>query len=342
MVPVWTPQANVEQSAPVSQLSSSSAPWQPSETPRYQKLSSKASAFQPSLPAPKAKADNNGQVSDMVKAAKSLILERGQNITSVDVTQDAKGWSIVISPDRRIQVHMDRVLALAKEALLIAAEKSNNVYVLGYGDPENAFTAKPQGFEARLAVMAGMQTPCWRILKKGVCKHEGDCYKQHPTLQVPVEVFVETTQFAAPPQIVQYFKQEAANIMMMVVAMLTNAACGAGAQAITDEDGQGWRIEIYVRDEDMLVKDHILSLAQNALTEAAQQSKLVYIMGSGATPFHAKSLGFSTTLGEMQDKSKACWDVYMQGACWRQHSCRWQHPQCLMPVDVTLKALSPS
>lgn len=326
MVPVWTEQ-------PVAM------PWaQPAER---QKLSTKAASFTPSQQPPAASADKNGDVSSMIEAAKVLILERASgNIANVAVSQSATGWSIVVEPARRGAVTMEHMLSLAQNALLIAAEQSKNIYVLGYCSPDTAFATKPQGFEATLGVMNDTQTtPCWSLLKKGSCTRDRYCTKQHPALQVPVRVVVEMTQLGAPAQIAYQFKQEAAQILMMVTTMLASVA-SAASQSFTNEDGHGWRVEIYVREEDMCFEDYYLTIAKNALTEAAKQSRLVYIMGSGETPFVSKSLGFTTTLGEMADQTKACWDVYTQGVCWRESSCRWRHPQCLMPVNVVLKTTS--
>lgn len=336
MVPVWTEQPFTgPEAAQVWVQPAANIPG----TPRnYQKLSSKAASFQPSVPAPKADVDKNGQVAEMLESAKALMLKPGQRIASVDVAQGDTTWTVVVAPDRNSQHSMDLVLASVQDALFSAAEKSNNVYVLGYGSSETAFTTKPQGFEAHVGVMDGTQKACWYMLKNGNCRRK-ECSKQHPALSVPVEIIIEKTKLGAIPQVVQSFKQEAGNIMMMLATMLTSAACGAGAQAFT-ADGEAWRIEIYVRDEDMVLKDHFLTLAKNAFKEAAQHSNFVHIMGTGATPFVTKSNGFSATLGEMQDQSKACWDVYMQGACWREQSCRWRHPQCLMPVNVILKTLN--
>lgn len=330
-------------------------PWTSSDAPRYQKLSSKATAFQPSTqlssgavafrpsqqPMMKGTIEQNQEVGEMIKAAKAVILERGRNIGNVDVVQGAEGWSLVITPDRKSTAQVEGLLELAKDSLLIAAERSKNVYVMAYMVKEVAFTPKPQGFAAQLGLLKGECSygPCWRALKRADCGHTAHCYKEHPAIEVPVEVFVEMTYLNAAVPMVTHFKQEAANIMMMVTAMLTSAACGAGAQVITDEE-KGWSIEVYVRDEELYLKDHILTHAKNAFTEAVQHSKTVYILGSGAAPFITKSNGFTTTFALMSDRTQACWDIYMQGACWRQHSCRWQHPECIMPINVTLKTVS--
>lgn len=339
MVPVWTqpeqyqPQADWTQvqDCGYQKLSSKAVAFQPSTG-----LSAKAAAFKPGEQAPKVNTEHTVKVEEMMKEVK-VLLEKRKDILSADILQGATDWSLCIVPKGKGHASTEPMLAAAKDALLKAAETSRNVYVLGYAAPDTAFTAKPQGFEAQLGVMETMHTACWRVLKRGSCPKEW-CNQQHPILQMPVQVFVEVTQLDAATEVVSSFTQEVANMMMMVAAMLTSAACGAGVQSFNDEDGQGWRLEISVRAEDMCLTDHFLKLAQNALTEATQHAQSVFIIRSQAEPFVPKSSGFAVMLGEMTDQSQACWDVFMQG-CWRDQSCRWCHPQCLLPVNVVVKPL---
>merc|ERR1719446_970756 len=76
-------------------------------------------------------------------------------------------------------------------------------------------------------------------------------------------------------------------------------------------------------------------------------------MGYAAMPFISKSQGFIAVLGDMQDESRAwgfiavlgdmqdesraCWDFYTKGVCSRECVCRWEHPECLMPINVVIK-----
>jgi hypothetical protein len=230
-------------------------------------------------------------------------------------------------------------IMLAKRALFQATEESKNVFVIGYCAPDKAFTTKAQGFEAQLTVMEHPQQACWRMFKHASCSHGTSCPKEHPGLQVPVRVFVEAPHFqaAAPPQTIQHCKQEFATFMMTVTSMLASS-CGLAA-SLNSQGGDGWSIEIPLLAEYSSLQEHFLTRARDAFMEASQESKSVYVMGFGSTPFISKSNGFVTMLGDMADECQACWDVYTEGLCSRQCSCRWQHPQCLMPVSVEFKPL---
>jgi hypothetical protein len=320
----------------------------PLESSGRHKLSSKSAAFQPTgAVQPSASFDKDGQVFETLEAAKTLILDRSQkNIVKVDVVQRASGWGVVIEPDRRSRVSQQAMIQSALDSLMVAAEQSHNVYVKGYCSPTSAIVHKPRGFEATLAVMGSTtaQTqPCWALLKRGTCSQKQGCHKQHPALEVPVRIFIESIKLAAPSQTLYHFKQEAASILMMVVATLTQSftstSTAAGAQSFADEDGEGYRVEICIREDDMSMQDHFLSLAKNAITEIVKQASLVHIVGTGdsETPFVPKQNGFAVTFAEMMDPNQACWDTYNKGTCWRESCCRWQHPQCSLPVNVVLK-----
>lgn len=332
-MPPWVQVSHLDAS-PMSYVQ----PTSPLPEAQVHRLNSKALAFQPSPQLRQASEEDFGQVADMVHATKT-ILQNSRSVASVDVTQTFEGWSIVIAPQRKHQVSVDRAVAVAKDALLKAAQQSSNVYVLGYCAPHAAFEERPQGFEAQLGLMGSAEAACWRVFKRGSCHHGTDCCKEHPILQVPVHVYVEAAHFAAQEQVVCSFKEEVASFVMMVTSMLTGVAA---AQAFNDQDGQGWRVEVSLRAEDMCFKENFLTVVKNALMEAAQLSQNVYIMGTGAKPFISKSQGFTTMLGEMADRTQACWDLYMKGCCWRGDACRWRHPQCLMPVNVVLKQMEAS
>jgi len=281
--------------------------------------------------------DSHAQVAEMVEDVKT-ILARSPKIASADLAQSSDGWFLVVAPTKGNTVTGDHVLALAKRALHEAAEKSKSVYVLGYKNPEFAFTTKAQGFEAKLAVMGIIQRACLCTFKQGTCQQGWTCRKDHPVIQVPVRVFLDAAQFqvTATEPVIQYCKQEFANFLMMVIHMLANNS--GVAVTLHDEGGEGWSLEIPVIAEHSNFREHFLTLAQSAFLEASRQSKNIFVMGDGADPFIPTPNGFAAMLGEMTDQSQACWDVYKDGICSREGGCRWQHPQVLMPVRLVLKA----
>jgi len=331
-----TPQCATSEANEDPVLALAEAP--PSEATQPAKLSSKAAAFQPTQTEAKTSMDIDGQIAEMLDATVPLIAVHGRDnsIASVDVSQTECGWAISIAHNKKVGADsLETMLEAVKSALLCAAGQSKSVYVLGYGSLETAFEPKPQGFEAQLAITDSTKTSCHSYLKKGYCR-SGNCRHAHPEFQVPVQVFVELTRFDASEECVYYFKKEAAQILTLVAASVASL-CWTGARAFT-EDNDDWRIEIYVRDDDACLKEHFLNHAKKTLVDAIQQSSTVYLMGTAA-PFLTKSCGFVATLSEMVDRNQACWDVYMQGSCRRECSCRWLHPQCSLPVNVVLKKL---
>jgi len=331
-----------EPCAPVTYLSSGPQGYTWMQPPQIAPvaLSSKASAYepkqQPIQPLSQNDVDSHAGVAEMVEAAKQ-ILQRSPEIATADLTQSLDGWSLVVTPAKNSNAGGTHVLALAKRALFEAAEKSKSVYVLGYNSPAVAFATKAQGFESRLGVMASPHRACWRSFKQGSCHHGATCCKEHPILEVPVRVFLEAAQFqlTANEQVVKHCNQEFASFLMMIISWLTNTS--GLPVSLFDLGGEGWSIEIPILDEHSNLREHLLALARSAFTEASRKSKNVFLMGFGAKPFIPKPNGFVAMLGEMADSNWACWDVYKEGVCAREGACRWQHPQCLMPVSLVLK-----
>lgn len=317
-------------------------PWMQTPTDDWQpqkRLNAKATAFQPAQQTLPPEEDHLARVLESLQVLRN-ILEGQPEIASVDVSQSPNGASVVAVPTMEGRVDMDHVLMLAKRALFQATEESKNVFVIGYSSPDQALETKAQGFEAHLTVMEHPQKACWRMFKHGSCSHGTSCLKEHPGLQVPVRLFVEAPHFqaAALPKTIQHCKQEFATFMMTVTSMLASS-CGLAA-TLNSQSGDGWSIEIPLLAEYSNLQEHFLTRARDAFMAASHESKGVYVMGFGASPFISKSTGFVTMLGDMADQNYACWNVYTEGLCSRQCSCRWQHPQCLMPASVEFKLLA--
>lgn len=258
---------------------------------------------------------------------------------NVELSGDMDGWSIVLRPlgAGDCQLTEERLLRVAKEALLEASSQSRCIFLIGYCSPK-PFTMQPQGFAATLGAMESPTAACWHIFKKGFCRHGDDCNKKHPVCKVPVQVLLESVQFDSPStHLVRDFKQQVADLAMVVLATLKGSLHADTVEASKEKDDQGWKVEVVLKDSLMTHKEHMLSLAQEALFNATGTSKDVYILGYAAKPFVPKSHGFVTMLGNMRDEKKACWDLYAQGFCKRDCACCWEHPTCLTPVNVIVR-----
>jgi len=307
-------------------------------------LSSKAAAYeptqQPSQPLSQTDLDSHTAMAQMMEEVKQ-VLQRSPEIAIADLTQSLNGWFLVVAPAKNKGASGNQVLALTKRALLAAAEASKNVYVLGYEALNVAFATKAQGFESQLAVMGNAHRACWRTFKEGFCASGAACGKEHPILEVPVRVFLEAAQieYTAIEPVVRFINQNFANCLMTIISMLTSST--GVAVSLFNLGGEGWSIEIPVLFEHSNLREQLLSLAQSAFMEASQQSKNVVVMRFGGMPFIPKSNGFVCMFGDMSNPHQACWDVYRDGVCSRKGACGWQHPQCLVPVNVVLKQMEP-
>jgi len=210
---------------------------------------------------------------------------------------------------------------------------------MGYRSPK-AFSMRAQGFEATLGGMQSANLACWHVFKKGFCRHADACCKQHPTCQVPIHVLVEGVQLQAPKHFSGEFKALVADLAVTASRALGDNPIVESAEAFKDKDYQGWTIELTAKKDLAIDKEDVLSLAKNALLGAIGNSKVLYIIGCSAKPFMRKSRGFVTILGNMQDQSRACWNLYSKGACNSGCECCYVHPECMIPVNVVVKEMS--
>jgi len=245
-------------------------------------------------------------------------------------------WCLIVRP---VASSNADCIALAKEALLEAASKSKCIYLMGYSSPK-PFTMQPQGFQATLGAMENAKSACWHIFKKGFCRHGANCCKQHPACEMPVHVLVESACLNSCTRFIGAFKQEIAEIAMAVTATLQACDYTDTVETVKDDCTQGWTIEVMPKEELKPHKDYLLTLAKNTMFSATSRSKTAYIMGYGTKPFVSKANGFVAMLGDMQDESRTCWDFYSKGVCTRDCECRWEHPECLMPINVVIKERS--
>jgi len=308
------------------------------------RLNSKAAAFQPQVATQEPSKDcYKKHIAEVIRLTR-VAMTNSEHVASVETSEDASGWSIIIQPkgtrgDDENNWQSELLMTQAKEALLDAATSTRSIYVMGYCNAK-PFTARPLGFEATLGAMQNATSACWHVFKKGFCRHGDDCCKQHPGCLVPVRVIVEGVQFKSDPRFADIFKEQVADL-----ALTVTAACGANsyveqAEAFKDKDYQGWTIELTPIGEMTAQKDYLLTVAKNAIFSASRNSGAVYIMGYAAKPFFEKSGGFVTMIGDMQDESRVCWDFYSKGCCSRDCACRYEHTECLMPINVVVKEKS--
>lgn len=326
----WKEVSAVTQTAPFPGL--------PAES---QRLNSQASAFQPkSETVDPAKQQWNHRFEEIITWTKESLQQSGE-IAQVEVWDETDGWVIMVKPQvmEACSLQTERLLTLAKEALLDASAMSRCVYVMGYNGPK-PFTQKPQGFEATLGVMENARSACFHVFKKGFCRHGAECSKNHPACEQTVQVVVESASMNSCTRFVKAFQQEVAALVMMVTATLGSCTYAEEVQAFDNKEGHGWTIEVTPKEEMKQQKEYLESIAQNALFRGTSDSNMVYILGYATKPFFSKSNGFVTIVGDMQEEDKACWDFYSKGFCTRACSCRWEHPECLMPINVVIKERS--
>lgn len=154
-----------------------------------QRLNSAAQAWTPSAALTSAPSESGRrfhlQLERIIQAARSILLGCAC-VVAVEPTRAACGWSVAVRI-RKEEFHCkELVLTHAKEAFLMAAEASENVYVLGY--LARPFVASLVGFSARFAAVQDDHNACWGLLKTGCCQFGNKCRWQHPECQATVSV----------------------------------------------------------------------------------------------------------------------------------------------------------
>jgi hypothetical protein len=127
---------------------------------------------------------------DAVMKRVGMALAECDLLAGVTISDDAQDCSIVLQVRDEVDSVAEQVLAFAEKTLLEVTTKSKCIYVMGYCTPQ-AFKSQPHGFEATLGAMENATKACWHVFKKGVCRHDVNCCKQHAIYKVPVRVFVE-------------------------------------------------------------------------------------------------------------------------------------------------------
>jgi len=111
-------------------------------------------------------------------------------IACAESKEGARGWTVTayVQP-QALKPCRDQLIATAQQALLAACDRSDKVFLLGYG--ANPFTLMPLGFGAAIADMPNKTTACWASFSRGFCDKLGNCDKEHPKCQVGVNVMLK-------------------------------------------------------------------------------------------------------------------------------------------------------
>lgn len=115
-----------------------------------------------------------------------------KDVSGVEVRMGDLCWSIAIQLHR--DALPDGILHSAKEALLQGAQRSENVYVLGYRACPIVQT--PFGFTAFLCEVKDDNAVCWDLLSTGCCRRGRRCHWAHPERRARVSVIVKRVSAA--------------------------------------------------------------------------------------------------------------------------------------------------
>mmetsp|Transcript_90999 Transcript_90999/g.284659 ORF Transcript_90999/g.284659 Transcript_90999/m.284659 type:complete len:315 (-) Transcript_90999:75-1019(-) len=153
------------------------------------RLNSAAQAWKPSAALSAAPSEAGRrfhlQLERIIQAATSILLGC-PSVVSAEATRATCGWTISTNIRREDFHYKEFIFSKAKEAFLMAAEASENVYVLGY--LARPFVASLVGFSARFAAVQDDHQACWGLLKSGFCHLGSSCRWRHPESQATVSV----------------------------------------------------------------------------------------------------------------------------------------------------------
>jgi hypothetical protein len=109
-----------------------------------------------------------------------------------------------------------------------------------------------------------------------------------------------------------------------------------------EEGGQqGLAVSVELRSEHFHHSDSIIRQAQDVMQRhTGQLGNGVSLLPQGS--FRRSPRGFDTTVVDMKDESRACWDAYGTGCCHRGALCRWQHPHWSLRFRLILQLASGS
>jgi hypothetical protein len=264
----------------------------------------------------------------------SNALEVSDLLEGVETSCGAHGCVILLRPSCGADTSTTRILTLAEQSLRDAAAQSKVAYILGYCSP-NMTAVSPLGFEITLGAMKNAKLACWHMFKRGVCRHGDRCRWQHPSVKLSVRVIVEVAELEAPraPE----FQLQVAKVVDIVASTLQQNQIVSHANAREDKTSNGWTISVSSSCPSEAHEEELLALAKAAVVGTTIGSQ-VSLMGYEAQPFVPRARGFTMVLGNRTTARKPCSSMYYWGVCKRGCSCTYEHPSCLVPVQIVTNA----
>jgi hypothetical protein len=256
-------------------------------------------------------------------------------ISSLEISDNLRDCAIIVQA-RGDPALTESVLELAHQALLDAASQSKCIFVMGFCAPK-PFNMCPSGFEVTLGAMESATAACWHVFKKGFCRHGDDCRKQHPTCKIPVRVLVETSQLNAPVPTICDFKLKVADLVSTVASALEKCPSCVCVETMRKEPSKCWTLELTTKAEGRVNEEYLLSVIKSTLLNHSSTSQGVYMLGYAANPFISRPNGCAVVIGNMAAETRACWDFYSKGLCRKGCACKWEHPNCSMPINIVIK-----
>lgn len=227
--------------------------------------------------------------------------------------------------------HSDRRCASLPPSLRLTEGRDTKILSERYGDWEVSTDAQTEASEEEIAWSSDAESLSVAAVHTSASQAVS---MQRAALSSKARAWVPGAPVEVSPAC--KFRQEATDVVFSMKARVQCSGVQVNAEAVFE--GCGWTVTVTVKPQDSWCNEQLLTLAKEALLVAAEQSTCVYVLGHKASAFSASSscLGFSGTLGFMEDESKACWDLYCNGSCARGAQCRWQHPSYTWSVNMVI------
>lgn len=116
------------------------------------------------------------------------------------------------------------------------------------------------------------------------------------------------------------------------VASKMGTICNSNVSVTQQPDG--WTIAAVLKSDDAWQVKKLLEVAQASLINTSEISQRVLVVS--CKPLAPHENGFRAVLGLVDDRSKACWDIFSSTGCLRGSRCHWQHPRFMRRLDVAV------